>query len=278
MADSLVGINIFTLVQAVLVCSILGAVSFKLKFVSFSGLIAAFFIGVLIFVFPPEGWKWFVIILIFHAVAAQFTKYKYEMKRRKGFAQEKGGARAWPNIVANGVVATLFAVAGGFSSLGVFLFGFIGAVSTATADTLATEIGLLNKDKPRLITNLRKEVPAGTSGGISPMGEMGTLLGGLIMGISVLLLKIGNHGNEMILLAAVISGLIGCTFDSFIGATIQGMFKCKICQNVTENKKHCGNKTIRVRGSGYIDNNMVNLMATTVGALFAVIIFFVLVN
>jgi uncharacterized protein (TIGR00297 family) len=272
-----VEINILTLVQAVFVCSILGAVSCKLKFVSFSGLIAAFIIGVLIFVFPPEGWKWFVIILIFHGVAAQFTKYKYEMKRRKGFAQEKGGARAWPNIVANGVIATLFAVAGGFSYLGVFLFGFIGAVSTATADTLATEIGLLNKDQPRLITNLRK-VPAGTSGGISPMGEIGTLLGGSIIGISVLLLKIGNHDNLIILFASVISGLIGCTFDSFIGASIQGMFKCKICQNVTENKKHCGNKTIRIRGSHYIDNNMVNLMATSVGALFAIIIFFILAN
>lgn len=272
------GINIFTLVLAVLVCAILGALSFKLKFVSFSGLIAAFFIGVLIFVFPPEGWKWFLIILIFHTVAAQFTKYKYEIKRRKGFAQEKGGAREWPNIFANGGVATLFAVAGGFSSLGVFVFGFIGAVSTATADTLATEIGLLNKDLPRLITNLRKKVPAGTSGGVSLMGEIGTILGGLIIGISVLLLDIGNYDNSMIIVAAVISGLIGCTFDSFIGATIQGMFKCKICQNITENKKHCGNHTIKVRGSYFIDNNMVNLMATTVGALFATIIFFILVN
>ncbi len=276
MADSLVEINIFTILQAILICAILGALSFKLKFVSFSGLIAAFFLGVLIFVFPTEGWKWFIIILIFHTVAAQFTKYKYEIKRRKGFAQEKGGAREWPNIFANGGVATLFAIAGGLSSFGVFLFGFIGAVSTATADTLATEIGLLNKDQPRLITNLRKKVPAGTSGGVSLMGEIGTILGGLIIGISALLLEIGNYNS--IIIAAVISGLIGCTFDSFIGATIQGMFKCKKCQNITENKKHCGNQTIKVRGSNFIDNNMVNLMATTVGALFAIIIFFILVN
>lgn len=278
MACGLVGINIFTLLQAVLICAILGTLSFKLKFVSVSGLIAAFFIGVLIFVFPSEGWKWFLIILIFHVVAAQFTKYKYEIKRRTGFAQEKGGAREWPNILANGCVATFFAIAGGFSYLGVFLFGFIGAVSTATADTLATEIGLLNKDQPRLITNLRKKVPAGTSGGVSLMGEFGTILGGSIIGISVSLLKIGNYSYGIILLVTIISGLIGCTFDSFIGATIQGMFKCKICQNITENKKHCGNHTIKVRGSNFIDNNMVNLMATTVGALFASIIFFILVN
>ncbi|MFW9952737.1 MAG: DUF92 domain-containing protein, partial [Candidatus Thorarchaeota archaeon] len=270
-----VAIDIFTLMQAVFVCAILGAFSFKLNFVSFSGLIAAFFIGVLIFVLPPEGWKWFLIILIFHTVAAQFTKYKYEIKRRKGFAQEKGGARAWPNILANGAIATIFAIAGGFSSLGVFIYGFIGAVSTATADTLATEIGLLNKDQPRLIVNLRKKVPAGTSGGISPLGEIGTLFGGLIIGICVLLLKIGNHSNETILLAAIISGLIGSTFDSFIGATIQGIFKCKICENITENKKHCGNQTIQIRGSRFIDNNMVNLMATTVGAVIGVIIFFI---
>ncbi len=268
--------NIFTVIEAFLACGILGVISFRFKFVDDSGLAAAFLIGILIFVLPPDGWKWFIVVLIFHGVAAQFTKYKYAMKRRMGFAQEKGGARAWQNIVANGGVAALFAVGEGLSHSNLLALGFIGAVSTATADTLATEIGLLSRSPPRLLTDLRRRVAPGTSGGVSPMGELATLLGAALIGLTTSFLGLGNidgYGLTRLLFVAVISGFVGCTVDSLIGATVQGMFRCKKCDNITENKKHCGIATIPIRGSGLIDNNMVNFIATATGALFAVTMF-----
>ena len=154
--------------------------------------------------------------------------------------------------------------------------GFLGAVATATADTLATEIGLLNPAQPRMITNLHRKVAAGTSGGISPFGELATLLGSLIIGLAAWLLgvaKLDGYSIGTILLITVLAGLVGCTIDSLIGASIQGMFKCAVCGRTTENKKHCGKSTQRIRGSGIIDNNMVNFIATGLGALFAIFVF-----
>jgi len=271
--------NIPTVIEAFLACGILGFISFRFKFVDDSGLAAAFLIGILIFVLPPDGWKWFIVVLTFHGVAAQFTKYKYAIKRRIGFAQEKGGARAWQNIVANGGIAALFAVCEGVSHSNLLALGFVGAISTATADTLATEIGLLSRSPPRLLTDLRRRVTPGTSGGVSPMGEFATLLGAALIGLPASILGLGNlygYGLTGLLFVAIISGLVGCTIDSLIGATVQGMFSCQKCGKVTENKKHCGITTVPIRGSRLIDNNMVNFIATAAGALFAVAIFLLL--
>ncbi len=211
-------------------------------------------------------------MLIFHGVASQFTRYKYETKARSGHAQEKGGARAWKNIVANGGIATLFAAAEGLSPSRIFALGYIGAVSTATADTLATEIGLLSRGQPRLITNLRRTVTAGTSGGVTPRGEAAALFGTMIIGFSSWILGLGNLNSNnlsVILLVASASGLAGCTIDSIIGAAAQAMFRCTLCGRTTENNRHCGGRTVHIRGFSLIDNNVVNLIATAFGAAVA---------
>ena len=65
--------------------------------------------------------------------------------------------------------------------------GFIGAVATATADTLASEIGVLQE--PRLITNFKK-VPAGTDGAISILGTSAAIVGAGIIGFASFLLGV----------------------------------------------------------------------------------------
>ena len=90
-----------------LVVGLMGVVSIKAKIVSTSGLIAGAVVGMIVWIFG--GWAWFILILIFHLSAAAFTKVKYERKARQGLAQEKGGARAWQNVMANGGFPTLCA-------------------------------------------------------------------------------------------------------------------------------------------------------------------------
>ncbi len=229
----------------VVVCGICGWLSLRTRIVDKSGLVAGFVVGISIFVFPEDGWKWFTIILVFHLVAGQFTKYKYEAKRSRGFAQERGGARAWQNVFANGGFATLLAIGEGMYPSEISLAGFIGAVGTATADTLATEIGLLYPRDPRSIIDPRKKVPPGTSGGVSPFGEFATLLGSFIIGLAAWLLGVfpSPEWNLMRVMAvALISGFLGCTVDSMIGATVQGMFRCSICNKITESKNIVENR------------------------------------
>jgi len=268
-------LDYLAILEGVIVCGVFGWLSLRMRMVDKSGLVAGFVVGSSVFIFPRDGWKWFTVILVFHLVAAQFTKYKYEAKRRRGFAQEKGGARAWQNVFANGGVAALLAIGEGLFPSDVFLAGFIGAVGTATADTLATEIGLLYPRDPRSIADLRKKVPPGTSGGVSPLGEFATLLGSFIIGLVAWLLGIGAspEWNFMRVMAiALISGFLGCTVDSMIGATVQEMFRCSICNKITESKKHCGEPSIYISGCRAIDNNLVNFISTGIGALVAVLV------
>lgn len=256
-------------------CTVLAMGAWKARILDEGGAISAFLIGFITFIIPADGWKWFIILLVFLMVSSYMTHYKYQVKRKKGFAQEKGGARGWPNVSANGAIAGLLALLVSFFPREPVLAAFLGAVATANADTLATEIGLLSPSDPRLITNLRKIVPAGTSGGISILGELATLFGALVIGIAAGLLGMtGNQGwpLSVIIGTTMIAGLVGCAVDSVIGGTVQAMYRCGVCNKITENRKHCGSPSIPLRGYKAIDNNVVNLIATISGAAFAVLI------
>lgn len=281
-----------------LVVGAFGAFSIKARIVDISGLIAGFIVG--FGVWLGGGFSWFSIILAFHLTAGAFTKYKYERKRKQGLAQEKGGARGWPNVFANGGTAMVCAIIGGFflysyqqSSIlpvlnievfGLAFFGFLGSTSTMIADTLGTEIGLLSKSKPRLITNFKKTVEPGTSGGVTILGELGGVLGALIVSSIAWVVYIIHNIYQIpffqlpffgieLLIIGIVSGLAGCAVDSFIGATVQGIFQCQgECGKITEKSKHCGVPAKHLRGWRILDNNMVNFTAGLSGAIVAIII------
>ena len=306
-----------SLLIALVVMGILAVIAYKGRIVTKSGLLAAFFLGITIWFLT--SWTWFLILLIFFTVTAQFTHYKYKIKRQHGAAQEKGGARDWSHVLANGGLPLSIVLIG---VLTILLFGqvnafgrievgfepfmipaslviaiafvaFLGAVATATADTLATEIGLLNPLPPRLITNPRKVVPPGTSGGVSVAGELATLLGTLLIGgIAAILAapfwinlvgaslmpELAGIAPVTFILVAMVGGIFGCTLDSVLGATIQGHWTCNACGKHTEKKTHCGQKATYLRGNRFLDNHMVNMVSCLMGAFVAIGLFLFLLG
>ena len=95
--------------------------------------------------------------------------------------------------------------------------------NSSNGDTWASEIGILSKDLPILITTFKK-VPRGTNGGISTLGLLASMCGGLFIGIiaglpSILFLdcSIRYHNAFLILCIGGISGLIGSLIDSLLG-------------------------------------------------------------
>ena len=220
------------------------------------------------------GIAWFVIVAIFFALGVIFTLYKYGYKRDLGSAQEKGGARSWPNILANGGFASAIAVLNlAKPSLALSVL-FLGAISTSAADTVATELGLLSHAEPRLITNPAKAVAPGTSGGITILGVLGAVFASLVMGTMAYILEVGPTQSSVVI--CVLGGVIGAIFDSIFGATIQRRGYCVVCMKRTEALKHCGESTIVSGGTRFVENNVVNLLATAVGAIAALLTLLVL--
>lgn len=225
---------------------IIGYVSYEVKIADITGVLSGTLLGVLIIVFG--GIEWFVVLMVFFVLSGAFTKYEYKYKQSLGIAEAEGGARGYKNVFGNGLVALVLAVAGGVFGWHVLLIGYLGAIATATGDTLASEIGETSRTQPRVITTFKK-VPAGTSGAISALGEFSALLGAGAIGIIAVLLGLIDY--HIALITTVLGGFIGTNIDSLLGAML-------------ENR-------------GYLGNHSVNLLATAAGAIVSVGLYYVLV-
>lgn len=162
------------------------------------------------------GWRGLALLLAFFVSGSLLTP--------------GGGQRRARQVIANGGVAALAALAGSWAA-------FAGSIAAATADTWATEIGRHSRTPPRLITNGRP-VPAGTDGGITLLGTAGGVAGAaFIAGLAFVF-------EPRVAVAVGAGGVFGMLLDSLLGATLQGL-------------------------RAWLDNDLVNLAATASGALVA---------
>jgi uncharacterized protein (TIGR00297 family) len=277
-------------VSGLLVMGVVGALAYKAHFVDISGLISAFIVGFTIWY--TGGVAAFVIILFFFISAGVATKYKYKAKLQKNVAQEGKGKRSWKNVFGSGLIPMMFSVAMYLARFSpdlaaagwpFFLFGgFVGSVATTSADTLASEVGVFSKSKPRLITNLRRKVPSGTIGAVSLLGEGVALLAGFSIGIIAVVFAVLTPGwvpvvtnvQHVIFLIplAVLTAFIGCNIDSFLGAAFQNRFVCEICGAITDKEFHCDYETKYVAGFKSFTNMHVNFGSSGMGATLGILL------
>lgn len=122
------------------------------------------------------------------------------------------------------------------------MIGIIANYAAVAADTFSSELGILSKGEPRLITswNLRK-VPRGTNGGVSFVGLVAGLFGSMIIvTATVLLLPMCSEATEgapgggrpwltnerrVFMGGMVIWGLLGSVLDSILGGLFQQSVK-----------------------------------------------------
>jgi uncharacterized protein (TIGR00297 family) len=263
--------SIINVIIALLVMLPIGYISLVKKWLSRVGALTALIMGLILIFFG--GWTCLIVVLSFYVLSSYFTMYRFELKASKSAAQK---TRSWRNVMANGIVATFFTIAEGIYGGEAFLGGFIGAISTATADTLATEIGLLYPGEPRLITNLKRKVQPGTSGAVSPLGEFGAVLGVLVIGL-VFMISRPLDGQLVssfnILILSCITGIVGTTVDSILGVTIQAQYFCFKCNCITEESKHtCGFRSKLIHGYSFFSNDIVNITSTLTGGLLGFIL------
>jgi len=219
----------------VVILFILGFITYRRKALDIFGSAVMIIMGIVIIF--SAGANWLFLIILFLILSLLATRYSKKYKRSLG---EYEGRRTSKNVISNGVVACFMAAFGGYYLP--FVGGFIGAIATATADTLASEIGVLHQ--PRLITTFQKVDP-GTDGAVSILGTVVGMAGAAIIGIAAFFLGI-VHDPLSAIVVSVISGTVGCFMDSILGAVLERR--------------------------DLITNEHVNLIATIVGALVGILL------
>src|SRR3989344_1252538 len=198
--------------------------TYYLKLLSTHGIILANLIGIVVFVLG--GAVPFATLIIFYVIAEVATWIGRKSVKKH---EQRTSSNIFGNCAA-AIVALFFGQH----------IAFFGAISAAFADTISSEIGLLSRGKPWLITTFKK-VEKGTDGAVSLLGSSASLVAAVIFG-AVYYFFVQASGKLFI--AIVAAGFFGGVCDSFLGATFQR--------------------------KGIITNTQVNFLASIFGAAVAI--------
>ncbi|CZR60640.1 probable transmembrane protein 19 [Phialocephala subalpina] len=198
----------------------------------------------------------FALLIVFFLAGTRVTKVKHDVKARLT-VQASGsaggeGARTHIQVLANSAVASILTLLHAyqlrqrdqtdacFSWPGdILVVGIVANYAAVAADTFSSELGILSKSKPRLITSLNlRQVPPGTNGGVTIYGLAAGFLGSLIIVATSVALIPFCHPKQMVgvlsdargwniadrnrfAFAMAIWGALGSVLDSLLGGWLQ---------------------------------------------------------
>jgi uncharacterized protein (TIGR00297 family) len=250
--------------------AVIGYLGYRRGSLAPSGIAGAVIVGTATFGFG--GWAWGIPVIGFFISSSLLSHWREGQKAALAEKFQKGHRRDLAQALANGGWGAILALAYALRPGPILYVAFVGTMATVNADTWATELGVLSRSLPRLITTGRP-VPPGTSGAVSPMGTGAALIGAAFIGLlaAVLAWPASSVGAGLppavwLLPLATVSGLAGSLADSLLGATVQSIYYCDACDKETEQRVHrCGHTTRRLRGWRWCDNDMVNFLSAAVG-------------
>ena len=247
---------------------VISLVAKRAESLSASGALAAILVGA---ASAAAGWAFGSLLIIYFLAATTISRFRRADKvRLAGSVVSKGDTRDATQVLANGGVyaASALLTLVGSSRFGTAMtLAALGALAASLADTWATEIGILFGGTPRSLLSLRP-VPPGTSGGVSVAGLLAMIAGSTL--IALLGAALGLSSTVFIVTAA---GIAGTLTDSLLGATLQERRWCPVCRRASERRVHvCGTATSLSGGHEWMDNDLVNLIATAAGAAVAALL------
>eukprot|EP01128_Nolandella_sp_AFSM9_P009640 TRINITY_DN6272_c0_g1_i1.p1 TRINITY_DN6272_c0_g1~~TRINITY_DN6272_c0_g1_i1.p1 ORF type:complete len:310 (-),score=55.33 TRINITY_DN6272_c0_g1_i1:1-870(-) len=261
------------IVIATLISFLLSVGGYRKRSLSLDGAITAFFVGL---VHGLCGYTPVILLGTFFLSASMWTRFRGAKKATIETDYVEGGQRNYIQVFSNGGPASvvclyyLVNVASeevpldfvGSSNVSMLMSLVVGMYATANGDTWASEIGVLSKSLPVLVTSCRK-VPAGTNGGLTVLGTVASGLGGLVIGavalsVSVLFLGGSIVGQWPLLFLGLWGGLVGSLVDSFLGATLQFSGYSQRTKKVVE---YPAPGVVHLSGWPILDNHQVNLIA-----------------
>ncbi|RKO85514.1 integral membrane protein DUF92-domain-containing protein [Blyttiomyces helicus] len=290
-------------ILAIAACTYLAFHGLQKGSLSRSGALAAFVLGLVTFSHPNPVFG--AILLAFYLSSSKLTKWKQELKKeleedfKEGYGTRLRGQRTATQVLSNGLTGTLLTLAHWYTvydlapyppgpapclSLAgtsiphtILTLAYVGHYACCNGDTWASEIGVLGKGRPRLVTTWR-EVPIGTNGGVSPLGFAASLAGGTLIGlIAALFLPwdpscAGSRPFVLLIAAGTLAGIIGSLIDSLLGATLQrSTYNAATKKIAGDHRRMRSGETdrdlIHVAGIEVLDNHQVNFVSSLITAV-----------
>jgi uncharacterized protein (TIGR00297 family) len=260
------------LILGLLFSALIGYLGYRRRSLAPSGVLGAVLVGTTIFTFG--GWAWGTLLVVFFVSSSALSHYKAARKEALAEKFSKGSQRDLAQTLANGGAGALVALANGLWPHPLWWPAFVGVVATVNADTWATELGVLSRAAPRLITTGRV-VAVGTSGGLTLTGTGAALAGAGLIGLVAAGFHLASGAPVSAALAlvfgAALAGLLGALADSLLGASVQAIYFCDACCQETERHPlhRCGAPTRQMRGWRWLDNDWVNFLSSVAGGVAA---------
>ncbi len=247
-----------------------------------SGAAVGFVVGLAIVSTGMRG----LILFYFYQLGTWATKYKLQQKMKLDETVEQGAERGATQVLCVSIIALLlslfhaiycgpelsidFSSSKNHSLASHLTCGIMAHHATSLADTLASEMGILAKKSPFLITRPWKRVPPGTNGGVTINGLLWSLVGGFLIGLLYVITD-WMGGTLPVHLFAIISfasvcGLLGSLLDSFLGAVAQVTYFDTQMKKVAHTSRG-GPATQLICGFSLLTNEQVNLVSTALATL-----------
>ena len=250
--------------------ALIGGIAYRRRSLTRGGWLGAALTGTL--TFGLGGWAWGLTLIAFFVTSSALSHFRQARKQQlAGEKFEKGGRRDLLQALANGGAGGLLALAYGLSGQQpLLLAAFAGIMATVTADTWATELGVLSPRPPRLVTSWRVVEP-GTSGGVTAYGLAATAAGALMIGMVLLVAGAIERGVWVpwLLAAALLGGIGGSLADSLLGATVQAIYRAPSGGETERPTAPDGTPNPRIRGWRWMNNDLVNFLSSLAGGFIA---------
>ncbi|CAM9690825.1 unnamed protein product, partial [Heterosigma akashiwo] len=290
---------------ALLISLYLGKSGYKKKSLDFSGAVAAVTVGLISF---TVSIRFGAILILFYKSSSVLTKYKGKIKQKMDDHSLEGGQRNYVQVYSCSALASAVALAyfllqagpacqpgrGGLG-LGAGRCSRLVGPRLLTGTWWASELGVLSRSRPRLITTFcLKTVPPGTNGGLSLVGTAASVAGGAVIGLVFVCggtsseTSLGgdelessstsedeatsssseeslSEGNRVIL--GAVSGFVGSMIDSLLGATLQATYfdlekKCITSRHKKANTSRIDRgDVVHVCGIDLLTNEQVNMIS-----------------
>lgn len=259
---------ILRLVMGVVLAVVVAAAAARARLLSPAGALAAALMGAAT---VAAGWSWGIVLVVFFVLTSALSLYASDRRSTltRGILEKSGASRDATQVIANGGVFAIAGIVWLGTSDPLFFAAGGGAIAAAAADSWATEAGIVLGGEPRSIVS-GTPMAKGTSGGVTFAGFLGATTGAAVMAATMLLIG----WPRSVAAASFLAGVLGMIVDSVLGATLQARRFCADCRAKTEQLvHHCGRPTQVTRGARWMDNDLVNLLATLSGAVIAAILF-----